>query len=41
MSKKMYRTRQEFTYAPTGRMYAVGTEDTLADWHPNDIKEAL
>ena len=41
MAKKMYRTRQEFTYAPTGRMYAVGVEDDLSDWHPNDIKEAL
>ena len=39
--QKYYRTRQEFKYAPTGRIYAVGIEDTLADWHPDDIKEAL
>jgi len=41
MAKKMYRTRQEFKYAPTGRYYAVGGEDDLSDWHPDDIKEAL
>ena len=38
---KYYRTRQEFKYAPTGRIYAVGVEDTLSDWHPDDIKVAL
>ncbi len=37
----MYRTRQEFLYPPTGRYYATGVEDALADWHPDDIKEAL
>ena len=41
MAKKMYRTRQEFRYAPTGFLYAVGIVDPLADWHPDDIKEAL
>ena len=42
MSKtKMYRTRQEFLYPPTGRYYATGVEDALTDWHPDDIKEAL
>ena len=38
---KLYRTRQEFRYAPTGFYYAVGIEDPLDDWHPDDIKEAL
>ena len=38
---KLYRTRQEFRYAPTGFLYAVGIVDPLADWHPDDIKEAL
>ena len=41
MAKKLYRTRQEFKYAPTGRLYAVGVEDPLDDWHPDDIKEAM
>ncbi len=41
MSRKMYRTRQEFRYAPTGFFYAVGIIDSLTDWHPDDIKEAL
>ncbi len=41
MAKKMYRTRQEFRYAPTGFFYAVGIVDPLDDWHPDDIKEAL
>lgn len=41
MAKKLYRTRQEFKYAPTGFFYAVGIVDPLSDWHPDDIKEAL
>ena len=41
MSKKLYRTRQEFRYAPTGHYYAAGIIDSLDDWHPDDIKEAL
>ena len=41
MAKKLYRTRQEFKYAPTGFLYAVGIVDPLEDWHPDDIKEAL
>ena len=41
MAKKLYRTRQEFRYAPTDFYYAAGIEVSLDDWHPDDIKEAL
>ena len=41
MSKKLYRTTQEFIYPPTGRAYAAGIEVDLSDWHADDIKEAL
>ena len=41
MAKKLYRTRQEFRYPPTGHLYAAGIEVDLSDWHPDDIKEAL
>ncbi len=41
MTKKLYRTTQEFIYPPTGFYYAAGVEVDLDDWHPDDIKEAL